>query len=450
MRKWTLLILLALVLAVPTVASGPSLFEMGSKASAQAGAFTARADDATAVFYNPAGLVFQGNSISFNLTYLNVNGKYSSPTMGTHQDQAENFFVPAPYVNWRISDRWAFGFAVLPHYNLATEWTTDFPGRFASRRAKLLTFTYRPVVAFKLNDHNAFAFGIDYHDSKLQLKRNVDTTLFSTDAANGFVNPYNIVTSEGIIDTELRGQAWGWNFSYMGKWSPWSLGFTYQSRAAFDYSGHTNFVVDPAVGSHAAAFQNTDTDLRLTAVPAYAALGLAYTGSKLQWEFDVNWTGWDNWDHATGVFKNKTSTVIRVPVPGVGLVPVRVGVVQDEPFTFNWNDTYTFRLGFAYPLSPKVELRWGVLYDQAPVPDRTSSPVLPDQARWSLQIGTGYKGVKWGFDWYVMYLDSEKGYIQDNNMYRYNSNGLYSYPMTPDGYYKFQTWLAGVQVNYKF
>lgn len=443
-------LLAAILLTLPAVASGPSLFEMGSKASAQAGAFVARADDATALFYNPAGLAFQGNSLAFNMTYLNVDGKYESPTVGHHKDQAENFFVPSTYLHWRLNDTVSFGFAVMPHYNLATEWTPSFPGRFASRRAKLLTFTYRPAVAFKINEHNALAIGLDYHDSQLQLKRNVDTTLFSTDAANGFINPYNIVTSEGIIDTHLRDQAWGWHVSYLGKWDPWSFGVTYQSQASFGYKGHTSFKVSDAVGAHAAAFAGTDTNLGLDAVPAYAAMGVAWSGKPLQVEFDITWTQWSQWNEAWGRFKNQTTTTIRVPVAGVGLVPVPVGVVQDEKFIFHWDDTFCYRLGFAYAIGGKYEIRWGILYDQAPVPDQTSSPVLPDQDRWSVQFGTGYQGDKWGWDWYVMYLDSSRGEITADNMYRYNDNGLYSYPMTPDGSYKFTTILAGFQISYKF
>lgn len=450
MKKWSWVILSAVMIAVPAVASGPSLFEMGSKASAQAGAFVARADDPTAVFYNPAGLVFQDNGLSFNLTYLNVNGKYNSPTMGHFKDQAENFFVPAPFVNWRINDRWALGFGIMPHYNLATEWEADFPGRFVSRHAKLLTFTYRPVVAFKINEHNSVSFGVDFHDSKLELRRNIDTTIFSTDAVNGFINPYNIVPSEGTISTKLRDQSWGFNLGYMYKRDPWSFGFTYQSKATMDYTGRSTFVNSALIGSHAAAFQNMDTSLRFKAVPDLYAIGFAYTGKGLQWEFDVNYTRWSQWDQPTGHFANQTNTTIHVPVPGVGIVPVSVPVVQDEQFQFRWKNTYTFRLGFAYPLNEKHELRWGILWDQAPVPYQTSSPVLPDQGRWSVQFGHGYKAKQWGLDWYVMYLDSMKGNVHPSNIYRYNNNGLYSYPMMPDGYYKFQTILAGIQFNYKF
>lgn len=450
MRNRICLVVVFSLLAIPALASGPSLFEMGSKASAEAGAFVARADDPTAVFYNPAGLAFQGNALSFNLTYLNVDGEYNSPTQGTWKDQAENFFVPSAFIHYRISDKVSFGFAVMPHYNLATEWPNDFPGRFVSRRAELLTFTYRPVLTFKLNEHNAIAVGLDYHDSHLTLKRHVDTTLFSTDAGNGFVNPYNIIPSESQIRTSLRDQALGWNVAYMGRWDKWSFGVTYQSPTSFHYEGRTSFTTSSLLGGHAAAFAPTDTSLDLDAIPAYAAAGLAWSGDPLQVEFDVTWTRWSQWDTTWGRFADHTTTTVRVPVPGVGIIPVPVGVVEDERFIFEWDDTFSYRLGFSYALNEHHELRWGILYDEAPVPDRTSSPVLPDQDRWSVQFGTGYKKDNWGIDWYIMYLDAKTGHITQDNIYRYNDNGLYTYPMTADGSYSFTTWLAGIQFNYKF
>ena len=453
MKGKSLLLIAAFLVLLPwaAFASGPSVFEMGSKASAQAGAFAARADDSTAIFYNPAGIAFlDGQEFSFNMTYLKVDGQYRSPTLGTHDDRAENFFVPSAFYSARISDRLAFGFGMTPHYNLTTDWADNFPGRFASRHAELITITVRPVLAIRLDDHNAIALGIDYHDASINLTRALDTTLFSTNAANGFINPYAVVTSEGTIDTHLRDQALGWNIAYLGKWDAWSFGLTYKSKAGFDFEGHSSFETSPRIGPHAQAFAGTDVNLELDAVPSGAMMGIGWQQDPWTVEFDVQWTEWSRWDRAWARFDRHTGSTVMVPVSPTMIVPVEAPVVEDEQFIFDWDDTFCYRLGFGYRLSDTYELRWGILFDEAPVPDRTSSPVLPDQDRWSIQFGTGYESGNLGIDWYIMYLDSKTGHISGDNLYRYNDNGLYAYPMTPDGRYEFTTWLAGFQLKYKF
>ncbi len=450
--------LVVMLLPMAALASGPSVYEMGSKASAQAGAFTARADDATAIFYNPAGIAWlEGMNFSMNMTYINVDGKYESPTMGTNKNNAKNFFVPSLFFSHQVTDRFSYGIGIFAHYNLATDWNDDFPGRFVARHSKIVTQTIRPVFTFKLNANNAISFGLDYHTTEVNLIRNNDTTIFSTDAAYGFINmPF--VHSEVSIDTHVKDSALGWNVAYLGKWDPWSFGIRYAAKTKMKFKGHVSFETpreggEPTSGSlgrHAAAFPGQGVGLTFNALPASAALGIAYSSDPLTVEFDITWTEWSNWSEAIGEFAQHTSTDITVYVPGVGLVPVGVDVIEDEHFLWDWKNTYSYRLGFGYKLSDSYEIYWGILFDEAPVPDSTMTPVLPDADRWSVQVGTGYKNDNWGVDWYLMYLKSDKSNITDDYLYRYNDNGLYTYPTTPDGQYKFTTWLAGFQFNYKF
>jgi len=67
-RAGAILAVLALGLALPGAASasGYSIYEQGAKAMANAGAFTARADDPSALFFNPAGIVqLKGKRFNF-------------------------------------------------------------------------------------------------------------------------------------------------------------------------------------------------------------------------------------------------------------------------------------------------------------------------------------------------------------------------------------------------
>lgn len=67
-RTGAILAILGLGVSFPRVASasGYAIYEQGAKAMANAGAFTARADDPSALFFNPAGIVqLKGTRFNF-------------------------------------------------------------------------------------------------------------------------------------------------------------------------------------------------------------------------------------------------------------------------------------------------------------------------------------------------------------------------------------------------
>ena len=324
MRTRFALGLLLLVLPAVLWASGTLIYEQGSKATAQAGAFVARADDATAVFYNPAGIAFaKGMQFSFNETYINTNVHYDTshydPTYvwkdpsaniaGRYANNAQNFFLEGLYFTMPINDLLSFGVMADSPFDLATDWSNQFPGRFSSRHAKIITYDIRPVLTVRFNNHNAMGFGVDYYDSEIELLRSLNTSALSTAInPNTYPSPPYpagipyYVYSEGTIDTHLRDQSWGWNISYMFKDAPWSFGATYRSRASFNYEGHTSFTTSPAIAPLALAgyFPGQTTRMSLTSVPAIATAGFAYDNKTFTVEFDVQWTEWSTWNKSYG------------------------------------------------------------------------------------------------------------------------------------------------------
>lgn len=70
--------------AGPALASGFASYENGAKASAQGGAWVARADDASANWYNPAALVHvAGGEVQFGFNYLDIGSNTQfSPSPG--------------------------------------------------------------------------------------------------------------------------------------------------------------------------------------------------------------------------------------------------------------------------------------------------------------------------------------------------------------------------------
>src|SRR5512137_2453317 len=74
-RHAVILVAVALLAAAPAFASGFGFYEQSAKASAQGGAWVARADDAAANWYNPAALVhLSGREVQFGTNWLDIGG----------------------------------------------------------------------------------------------------------------------------------------------------------------------------------------------------------------------------------------------------------------------------------------------------------------------------------------------------------------------------------------
>ena len=76
------------------VAAGFAILQQGTAAMAQGNAFVAQADDPSAVFYNPAGLMqLKRPEIYFNTVFSSTNRTYTSPA-GQYTTAKHEIFMP--------------------------------------------------------------------------------------------------------------------------------------------------------------------------------------------------------------------------------------------------------------------------------------------------------------------------------------------------------------------
>ena len=141
-----LLALLLLVSALP--AQDLSFHDVGARAAGLGGAFTARADDATAIFYNPAGLAFlDGLRIQTSLTFSTRSLSALWPETGeafrsSPRELHGNFFL-----SWRPVRGVSFGLGYYSAGNFDSSWPYAWPGEQISTVATYKMRTLRSVVA---------------------------------------------------------------------------------------------------------------------------------------------------------------------------------------------------------------------------------------------------------------------------------------------------------------
>jgi long-chain fatty acid transport protein len=390
-RNRLILAVMVVVAAGPAFASGFAFYEQGAKASGQSGAWVARADDASANWYNPAALArLSGHEVQFGINYLEVGSDTQfALAPGVSFDAVSNAETPAHfYYAQRINDRVAWGVGLNNPFGLVSEWE-DAPVTFFSRRAELNTYLLNPNLAFRLGEFWSLALGIDYLSAEVRE--------FSHDEIGSRVNLHG------------EGDAWGCNFAVQFKMKDFSLAGQYRSGMNPNIEGE--IVINGVPGPRATV------DLHL---PGQTMLGAAWTGKRVDVELGGYYTQWNT-------FK---SLDIDTGNP-----------LTDPHLTQNWVGTWSFRLGLAFRLDQEMkhELRVGGVIDNSPVPAEFLRPSIPDSDRTGYSLGYGYLSKGWGIDVYAMYLQFDDA----------TANGSPADAVI-NGTYTSTTLLAGLTAKFRF
>jgi long-chain fatty acid transport protein len=358
-------------------------------------AFAAQADDPSAIYFNPAGIVqLEGTQVSGGTNIVaagNLSFKSDGNNPGTYPGETtdaeeETVVIPFGYITQQYSERLSFGLGVFSHFGLCTDWPDDWEGRFVygGTRAELNTWSINPVVAFKPHTRMSFAFGVVLQYFDFELK-------------NKTLNPATL----NELDTKAEGDDWGWGFNLgLLVWVTDSLRFGASYRSEISHSssdGKLTFSPQEAMLIPGFGFYNTGFEWD-NQTPATATFGLAWTYGPLTVEFDAQWMEWSSYD--------EMASTLDTPVAGESEIAVPK----------KWRDVWQYSFGIQYALKEYLDLRAGFAYDEGPIPDRTLEPTVPNGDR---QFYCAGLGVHFG----GLIIDAAYSYMQGEDRTWNNSVG---------------------------
>ena len=427
MRGWKMVpvLLILLFTASTSFAAGFRLPEAGVKAMGMGFAFTAQADDPSAIYFNPAGLTqLKGQNIMVGVTYVRENGAEftgTTPLTGgataSETQKSLDFFIPNMYYTKTTADGYiAYGVGIFAPFGLGQEYENKNTSIFRNQITKidLQTIVVNPTIAFKINEFLSVGVGIDWMWGQAELDK--------TPVHPAAGNLYN-------SKLEGDGDTWGYNFGVLLKPTEnFRIGANYRSPFTLKIKDGDVTIsnTSPAYGSGLFGPTPSNTKGSATiAMPATFALGAAYTIGKLTVEADADWTFWSS-------FSNLPIT-IQNPVPTL--------FSTDNPK--RWEDVVAFRLGVEYRVTDPLALRAGFVYDPTPVPAETMGPELPDSDRLNYMVGVGYKVGKVTIDLAGMYIDKKDRTVNNQAITAAGGTGF-------NGTWTGDAWLAGLDVGYHF
>lgn len=394
------------------LASGFALLEQSASRLGTAFSGTAAAaDDASTIFYNPAGLarltgnellvVASGVLIGSEFNNTNSQAALAQPLGGEGGDAGGWNAVPAGYFALPLNDQLAVGLGVNAPFGLKLEYDNGWMGRFQALNSEIKTYNFDPSLSWRLSKQLSLGVGVDYQRIQAELTNGVNYTAVVAQGLQGLVAAGQLPASAvpGLIaanaglegHTSVRGDdsSWGFNAGLLYEFSDDTrVGLSYRSTVDYTLEGSVRFrpatatnpvgagiIASASAPGAALATGPARVDLKL---PDIATASLYHRMGKVELVADVAWTGWSSIQE------------LRI-VRGAGQL---LSVTPER-----WKDTWRYAIGATYRLDDQWKLRGGVAHDGTNVPDSTRTARLPDSERTWVAVGAQWNpGGAWVID----------------------------------------------------
>jgi long-chain fatty acid transport protein len=394
LRVTSLGLLVALFGASLAAASGFGLFQHGARATGQVGAFTARASEPSAVYYNPAAITqLDGFQLQAGLDFNNPTDKYSSAT-GSFEDHHVIQFPPHLYATWKPKGNpFAFGIGIDSPAYYTEDWEEAlFPGRFLTRRVELRLFEVHPVVAYDLGEGWSVGGGVRYLRGNFDQEKN---GLFQ-------ISPAGTTTTFPVEVRRNAGanvDAYAWDLSVHYGAPHWGWGAVYSSEANLKGNGSVGYFARdvpaiPGLDAALAARFGAGSISESFKIPQELRGGIWYAPyPELRFEFDAAYQTWSDLDTTDITFN-----------------PDAFGGGPTERTIRDWKNTTSLRLGVEGDVTDNLSLFGGIASEPSPVPGATLEPGFPRGDAMVYGAGFTYNFPKISFDMaYSYFAYSDRG-----------------------------------------
>jgi len=361
------LLVLTVFMSGTAWAGGVMLYQFGSPDVGYAAAgYAARAQDASTVFTNPAGMSrLEKSQVLGGMQALYGDVKFSpnSATTVTGSDGGVAVgWVPGGslFVVQKLNQDWSIGFGSLSYFGLSQSFDDNWVGRYYVQKSTLIGMTLTPAVSYRVNNWLYLGAGL-----------NLMYGILDDQVA---INNIGEARPDGQLKYDDQKWGYGANLGVLVEPKPGTrFGLTYLSEVKLDFGAVPEFSgLGPALEL---ALRNSglltgSMDLGMT-VPQMVMFS-AYHELNEKWAVMGN-LGWQNWSR-------------------FGKVDVQINSSNPASLTVNsnYNDTWHVALGAQYRYSPTWTFSAGIAYDSSAVDDDKRSVTVPMGEAWGFALGAQY------------------------------------------------------------
>jgi long-chain fatty acid transport protein len=395
MKRTGFIKILCFMLLVSVLASGSAyaggiaLYEFGSPDVGLAAAgFAARAQDASTVFTNPAGMSRLEKSQvlgGLQALYGKVEFSPNSATTSSGGDGGNAVgWMPggSAFIVQKLNQDWSIGFGILSYFGLGEKYDNNWVGRYYVQESTLLGMTLTPAVSYRVNDWLSIGAGLNvmygYLDTQVAINNagtQPDGQLKYKDGEWGYGGNF------GILVEPKKGTRFG---------------LTYLTEVKLDFSDVPEF---SGLGPVLATVLRTTNNLDMSMTVPQMVMFSAYHEINQKWAIMGN-VGWQDWSR-------------------FGKVDIQINSSNPQSLTVDndYKDTWHVALGVQYRHSPAWMFTCGIAYDSSAVDDDKRTVTLPMGEAWKFALGAQYAftpnltmGAAYEFVWMGnMSVDQDRG-----------------------------------------
>jgi len=322
------------------------------------------AEDASTNYYNTAGLIrLPDEQIAFggvmnildtklNVTSASANtGALLTPSTGTTKPSNSG---PLPFFHYakRIDENWIFGFSSAVPFGSKADYKIDSIARYTTTRAEMETIDLSPSLAYNFNNGFSLGGGVDALNMLAKIGNSI-----TIGASN--------VNTDGFTESTYSNWALGYHVGGLYEVNTCTR-FGVQYHSKFDVKTRGESLTQLAAGLPTAS-QGLKATFNLPDTTIFSV----YHAFNDEWAAmaDVQWTHWSRFQKIVTRFDNGTQVIVNE----------------------NYKNVYRAAAGGSYQYSDSWRFRFGVMFDQSPVPDVNRNIFIPNQDRILPAVGAQYR-----------------------------------------------------------
>lgn len=393
-----------LTLSSSLLAGGFQLTEMSAKKLGQANAGAAAyGDDASTIFWNPAGLAkLDDSQVASSVSLVSIKTDFDKSlavdaignplTGGEGGDIGKLGVIPATFYA-HPGETFSWGIGLHAPFGLTTEYDSDSIFRYQAIESAVTVIDVNPAMAWKVSENFSVGLGLDiqYMDVKLTSAVDYGAVCLGATMDPGLCSVLGLNPQKADGSTEVAGDgvAFGWNVGVMWDVSDrLSLGLSHRASVEHELEGDAEFENTPVLFTDMNLFVPTEIEADFDS-PELTMLAA---------KFDIN----DRWTIAADISDTKWSNFEELRIRFVGDNSNQ----PDSAEAFEWENVQRISTGLEYKYSDVLTLRAGLSFDESPINEEERSVRLPSADRVWHALGASYQWKeKTSFDVGYVYIN---------------------------------------------